>query len=65
MTLMVTGVATLIHLYAVGYMREEQDYARFFGLLNLFVFAMLAIVLGDNLLVLFLGWRGWGCALTP
>ena len=52
MTLMVTGVATLIHLYAVGYMHEDDDYARFFGLLNLFVFAMLAIVLADNLL----GW---------
>jgi len=60
MTLMVTGVATLIHLYAVGYMRQEQDYARFFTLLNLFVFAMLAIVLADNLLVLFLGWEGVG-----
>ena len=60
MTLMVTGVATLIHLYAVGYMHDEADYARFFGLLNLFVFAMLAIVLADNLLVLFLGWEGVG-----
>ena len=60
MTLMVTGVATLIHLYAVGYMHEENDYARFFGLLNLFVFAMLAIILADNLLVLFLGWEGVG-----
>jgi NADH-quinone oxidoreductase subunit L len=60
MTLMVTGVATLIHLYAVGYMHDEEDYARFFGLLNLFVFAMLAIVLADNLLVLFLGWEGVG-----
>jgi NADH-quinone oxidoreductase subunit L len=60
MTLMVTGVATLIHLYAVAYMHEDQDYARFFGLLNLFVFAMLAIVLADNLLVLFLGWEGVG-----
>jgi len=60
MTLMVTGVATLIHLYAVGYMHDEPDYARFFGLLNLFVFAMLAIVLADNLLVLFLGWEGVG-----
>jgi len=60
MTLMVTGVATLIHLYAVGYMHEEADYARFFGLLNLFVFAMLAILLADNLLVLFLGWEGVG-----
>ncbi len=60
MTLMVTGVATLIHLYAVGYMRKEDDYARFFSLLNLFVFAMLAIVLADNMLVLFLGWEGVG-----
>jgi len=60
MTLMVTGVATLIHLYAVGYMHKEEDYARFFGLLNLFVFAMLAIILADNLLVLFLGWEGVG-----
>ncbi len=60
MTLMVTGVATLIHLYAVAYMHQDQDYARFFGLLNLFVFAMLAIVLADNLLVLFLGWEGVG-----
>ncbi len=60
MTLMVTGVATLIHLYAVGYMHKEHDYARFFSLLNLFVFAMLAIVLADNMLVLFLGWEGVG-----
>ncbi len=60
MTLMVTGVATLIHLYAVGYMHGEDDYARFYSLLNLFVFAMLMIVLADNLLVLFLGWEGVG-----
>jgi len=60
MTLMVAWVSTLIHLYAVGYMREEEDYARFFSLLNLFVFAMLTIVLADNLLLLFLGWEGVG-----
>jgi NADH-quinone oxidoreductase subunit L len=60
MTLMVTGVSTLIHLYAVGYMEEDADYARFFSLLNLFVFAMLAIVLADNLLLFFLGWEGVG-----
>jgi NADH-quinone oxidoreductase subunit L len=60
MTLMVTFVSTLIHLYAVGYMAGERDYARFFALLNLFVFAMLAIVLADNLLFLFLGWEGVG-----
>jgi len=60
MTLMVTGVSTLIHIYAVGYMEKEQDTARFFALLNLFVFAMLCIVLADNLLLLFLGWEGVG-----
>ncbi len=60
MALMVTWVSTLIHLYAVGYMHEEEDYARFFALLNLFVFAMLTIVLADNLLLLFLGWEGVG-----
>jgi NADH-quinone oxidoreductase subunit L len=60
MTLMVTGVSTLIHLYAAGYMKDEEDYARFFALLNLFVFAMLTIVLADNLLFLFLGWEGVG-----
>jgi len=60
MTLMVTGVSTLIHLYAVGYMEEDEDYARFFSLLNLFVFAMLTITLADNLLLLFLGWEGVG-----
>ncbi len=60
MTLMVTGVATLIHLYATGYMEEENDQARFFALLNLFVFAMLTIILADNLLLMFLGWEGVG-----
>jgi NADH-quinone oxidoreductase subunit L len=60
MALMVTGVSTLIHLYAVGYMEKEGDTARFFALLNLFVFAMLTIVLADNLLLLFLGWEGVG-----
>ncbi len=60
MALMVAGVSTIIHLYAAGYMEEERDYARFFALLNLFVFAMLTIVLADNLLLLFLGWEGVG-----
>ncbi len=60
MALMVTGVSTLIHLYAAGYMEKEADTARFFALLNLFVFAMLCIVLADNLLLLFLGWEGVG-----
>ncbi len=60
MTLMVTGVASLIHIYAAGYMEHDENQARFFALLNLFVFAMLCIILADNLLLLFLGWEGVG-----
>lgn len=60
MTLMVTGVSMLIHLYAVAYMEHDGDQTRFFALLNLFVFAMLCIVLADNLLLMFLGWEGVG-----
>ena len=56
----ITGVGFLIHLYATGYMWEEEGYSRFFAYMNLFVFAMLMLVLGDNLLVLFLGWEGVG-----
>ena len=56
----ITGVGFLIHLYATGYMADERDYSRFFAYMNLFVFAMLMLVLGDNLLVLFLGWEGVG-----
>lgn len=60
MALMVTGIASLIHLYAAGYMEEDSDQTRFFALMNLFVFAMLTIVLSDNLLLMFLGWEGVG-----
>ena len=64
MTGVITGVGFLIHLYATGYMwkdhEEPQGYSRFFAYMNLFVFAMLMLVLGDNLLVLFLGWEGVG-----
>ena len=58
----ITGVGFLIHMYASGYMwdDEEKGYSRFFAYMNLFVFAMLMLVLGDNLLVLFLGWEGVG-----
>ena len=56
----ITGVGFLIHLYATGYMWDEDGYSRFFAYMNLFVFAMLMLVLGDNLLVLFLGWEGVG-----
>ncbi len=56
----ITGVGFLIHLYATGYMWEEEGYSRFFAYMNLFVFAMLLLVLGDSLLLLFLGWEGVG-----
>jgi NADH-quinone oxidoreductase subunit L len=60
MAMFVTGVGALIHLYSVGYMHGDPKYSRFFLLLNLFVFFMLVLVLGDNLLVTFLGWEGVG-----
>lgn len=60
MALMVTSVSALIHLYAAYYLHHEPDTRRFFALFNLFVFAMLVIVLADNLLLLFLGWEGVG-----
>jgi NADH-quinone oxidoreductase subunit L len=60
MTLIITGVGSLIHLYAIGYMEHDDSRARFFCYLNLFLFAMLLLVLGDNLLVMFVGWEGVG-----
>ena len=62
MTLVITGVGFLIHVYSNGYMDHEQDYARFFAFLNLFVFFMLLLVLAANLLLLFVGWEGVGLA---
>ena len=60
MILVVTGIGTLIHIYAIGYMRDDPRYGRFFAYMNLFVFFMLMLVLGQNLLVLYLGWEGVG-----
>lgn len=62
MTLVITGVGFLIHVYAVGYMEHDEDYVRFFACLNFFVFAMLLLVLAKNLLLLFVGWEGVGLA---
>ena len=65
MTLIVTGVGGLIHIYSTGYMHDEESYWRFFGWLNLFTFAMLVLVLGDNLWLMFVGWEGVGlCSLA-
>src|SRR5215468_7822391 len=58
--LFVTGVGTLIHIYSVGYMAHEGGYYRFFGYLNLFMFAMLTLILGNNYAQLFVGWEGVG-----
>ena len=60
MALFVTGISTLIHLYAIGYMHGDTKISKFFLYLNLFVFSMLMLVLGENLLVTFLGWEGVG-----
>ena len=60
MTMIVTHVATLIHVYSVGYMADEPAYWRFFMWLNLFVFSMLLLVMGSNFLVMFFGWEGVG-----
>jgi len=60
MVLVVTGVAFLIHVYSIGYMHSDRGFRRFFTYMNLFVFAMLLLVLGDNFLVMFVGWEGVG-----
>jgi len=60
MVLVVTGVGFLIHLYSVGYMAHEGGYYRFFGYMNLFMFAMLTLVLANNMVLMFVGWEGVG-----
>src|SRR5437867_919265 len=60
MVLVVTGVGFLIHVYSIGYMAHEGGYYRFFGYMNLFMFAMLTLVLANNMLLMFVGWEGVG-----
>ena len=60
--LLVTGVGSLIHIYSIGYMADDPDRRRFFGYLNLFLAAMLLLVLGNDYLVLYVGWEGVGLA---
>jgi NADH-quinone oxidoreductase subunit L len=62
MLLVVTGVGFLIHIYSVGYMKEDAGYARYFSYLNLFLFFMTTLVLAGNALVMFVGWEGVGLA---
>jgi NADH-quinone oxidoreductase subunit L len=58
--LFVTGIGSLIHLYSISYMHDDENMHKFFAYLNLFIFFMLALVMGSNLLVLFIGWEGVG-----
>jgi NADH-quinone oxidoreductase subunit L len=60
MAMIVTGVGALIHIYSIGYMHGDRGYYKFFLYLNLFIFSMLNLILGNNLVVLFLGWEGVG-----
>ena len=60
MILVVTGVGFLIHVYSIGYMHGDERYSRFFTYMNLFVFFMLCLVLGENFIVMFVGWEGVG-----
>ncbi|MBN2337533.1 MAG: NADH-quinone oxidoreductase subunit L [Acidobacteria bacterium] len=60
MTLVVTGVGFIIHIYSIGYMRAEDGYYRFFAYMNLFLFSMLLLVLAGNFLLMFVGWEGVG-----
>lgn len=60
MILIITGIGTLIHFYAIGYMWEDKSFQRFFTYLNFFVFFMLLLVLGENVLLMFVGWEGVG-----
>lgn len=60
MLLVITGVGSLIHIYAIGYMHGDKDFAKFFVYLNLFVFFMLILVTGNSYLTLFVGWEGVG-----
>ncbi|MFA9211271.1 MAG: NADH-quinone oxidoreductase subunit L, partial [Moraxellaceae bacterium] len=60
MALIVTGIGTLIHLFSIGYMKNDPGFYKFFTYLNLFIFAMLILVLGSNYFLLFFGWEGVG-----
>lgn len=62
MTLIITGVGFLIHVYSNGYMDHDEDFARYFAFMNFFIFSMLLLVLAGNLVLLFVGWEGVGLA---
>jgi NADH-quinone oxidoreductase subunit L len=56
MMLVITGIGFLIHLYSIGYMHHDEGFSRFFSYLNLFIFFMLLLVMGNSYLIMFIGW---------
>jgi len=62
MLLIITGIGTLIHVYSISYMHDDEYFSKYFSYLNLFVFFMLMLVMGDSLLLMFIGWEGVGLA---
>src|SRR6478735_3296934 len=60
MLMIITGIGFLIHVYSVGYMHDDEAFARFFAYLNLFIFSMLMLVMGSSYVLMFLGWEGVG-----
>lgn len=60
MLLVITGIGSLIHIYSIGYMHHDEGFSRFFSYLNLFIFFMLLLVMGNNYLIMFIGWEGVG-----
>ena len=56
----VTGIGSLIHIYSISYMHDDENMHKFFGYLNLFIFFMITLVVGSNLLIMFIGWEGVG-----
>lgn len=60
MMMIITGIGSLIHLYSIGYMKEDKGFYKFFAYLNLFIFSMLLLVMGSNYLIVFIGWEGVG-----
>nr|WP_294934110.1 NADH-quinone oxidoreductase subunit L [uncultured Flavobacterium sp.] len=58
--LFVTGIGSLIHIYSISYMHDDENMHKFFGYLNLFIFFMITLVVGSNLLIMFIGWEGVG-----
>ncbi len=59
MCMIVLFVSFMVHIYTIGYMHDDPGYTRFFSYVSLFTFAMLVLVLANNLLLLFFGWKGW------